>query len=570
MLRCISVRLADACRLIMALSVAWAIDATRPASAQEVSFDRMKEMQRAAIETNYAAWGRWGLSTDKYSSWINHSNRLIPVYTFGWTLEEFAGAKSCYRDQGRLQEIYGYLPANTLNPQADYIDQTDIYRLQKSAILAGKKYIILMIFDGMDWDTTRAAAVYRTKTVAYAEGRGKGLAMQDYRGVETDFGFMVTSPKCDGCEVDVNAQLVVSIEDANGGYSPALGGARPWSVPGSYSYLIDCDPGLSHEFTDSASSATSMTAGIKTYNKGINVDTAGNRVRPIARDLQDSGFQIGIVTNVPISHATPAAAYANNVTRDDYQDISRDLLGLPSSSNRSPLRGVDVLIGAGWGVIRNNTDDVTEEIVDQGNNFEPGNRYLANSDLSKVDVDNGGQYVVACRASGQRGADNLNAAVDRALSEDRRLFGFFGTAAAHLPYATADGGFDPVAGISETDKYDSADIHENPTLSEMTGAALEVLTARAKSRQTGFWLMCEAGDVDWANHNNNIDDSIGAVLSGDDAFRTICEWAEKNECWEETVVVLTADHGHLLVVDDWQAIADAAAGRPEKKDVERK
>ena len=31
--------------------------------------------------------------------------------------------------------------------------------------------------------------------------------------------------------------------------------------------------------------------------------------------------------------------------------------------------------------------------------------------------------------------------------------------------------------------------------------------------------MIEAGDVDWANHANNIDNSIGAVISGDDAFR---------------------------------------------------
>lgn len=50
------------------------------------------------------------------------------------------------------------------------------------------------------------------------------------------------------------------------------------------------------------------------------------------------------------------------------------------------------------------------------------------------------------------------------------------------------------------------DITENPTPAEMTTAALTVLQKREK----GFWLMVEAGDVDWANHDNNIDTSIGA------------------------------------------------------------
>ena len=58
------------------------------------------------------------------------------------------------------------------------------------------------------------------------------------------------------------------------------------------------------------------------------------------------------MTSVPISHATPAAAYSHNVSRSDYQDLSRDLLGLPSISHRElPLPGIDVLLSAGWGEI---------------------------------------------------------------------------------------------------------------------------------------------------------------------------------------------------------------------------
>ena len=62
--------------------------------------------------------------------------------------------------------------------------------------------------------------------------------------------------------------------------------------------------------------------------------------------------------------------------------------------------------------------------------------------------------------------------------------------------------------------------------------------------------MVESGDVDWANHNNNLDDSIGAVLSGDAAFKYVHDWVEKNSNWNESAIILTADHGHLLVIND--------------------
>jgi alkaline phosphatase len=61
--------------------------------------------------------------------------------------------------------------------------------------------------------------------------------------------------------------------------------------------------------------------------------------------------------------------------------------------------------------------------------------------------------------------------------------------------------------------------------------------------------MVEAGDVDWANHSNNIDNSIGAVISGDNAFHAVTGWVEKHGGWNDTVLILTADHGHYLVLN---------------------
>ncbi len=118
---------------------------------------------------------------------------------------------------------------------------------------------------------------------------------------------------------------------------------------------------------------------------------------------------------------------------------------------------------------------------------------------------------------------------------------------SHLPFQTADGDYRPTIGRSPIPEvYSEADLRENPTLSEMTAAALRVL----ETRPSGFWMMVEAGDVDWANHDNNLDNSIGAVLSGDAAVKTITEWVENHSNWDESVLIVTADHGHFLVLEN--------------------
>lgn len=68
--------------------------------------------------------------------------------------------------------------------------------------------------------------------------------------------------------------------------------------------------------------------------------------------------------------------------------------------------------------------------------------------------------------------------------------------------------------------------------------------------------MVEAGDVDWANHKNNLDDSIGAVKSGDAAFRAVVDWVEAHHAWAETAVIVAADHGHYLFLDQPQRLIE--------------
>lgn len=532
-----------------------------PASAG----DHLRDLQTKAIEEGHSPAAHWGWRPEVYSLWTTHSNRLIPVYTFGTRgagrgidLDSYTGESSIYRDEAKLTRLYGRTPYLTKNDAAGYMDQTDVFRLQQAALEAGKKHIILVVFDGMDWQTTRAASIYNLKKVAYDQGRGSGTFFQEYdAGGTSQYGYMVTSPHNEGTDVDVDSQTLKNPGGAiPGGYDVRRGGPTPWTPGSDDQYLVTRPkdaPNL-HAYTDSSSSAVSMTAGIKTYNNAVNVDAAGQQVLTIAHMAQDAGYAVGAVTSVPISHATPAAAYAHNVHRDDYQDLTRDLIGRPSISHPDePLPGMDVVIGGGYGTNR-------EKDNGQGENFVPGNPVLTDEDREAVDIANGGKYVVAIRTRGVSGKERLAEAARQAAEGSHRLLGFYGygPGAGHLPFQTADGKYDPTIGRQKkAENYSDADLHENPTLADMARAALQVL----EKDPEGFWLMLEAGDVDWANHDNNLDNSIGAVNSGDAAIRVVAEWVERNSSWDETVMIVTADHGHYLFLDRPELLIPTEAGK---------
>ena len=63
---------------------------------------------------------------------------------------------------------------------------------------------------------------------------------------------------------------------------------------------------------DSASTATSISTGHKTYSGSINVDETGTvKYETIAEQLRDQkDWEIGVITSVNLNHATPAAFYA--------------------------------------------------------------------------------------------------------------------------------------------------------------------------------------------------------------------------------------------------------------------
>ncbi len=403
---------------------------------------------------------------DVFSNHTSHSNRLVPVYVFGKKADLGAvmGENSRYRDAGKIKSAYGFLPEHTVNPGAVYADQSDLYRVQKEAVARGVKHLFIVWFDGLDWPTTQAAAIVKTGKV-YREGKGSGLIFQDYQaGGASQYGFVVTSPTHDKNTPDVDAQTVsIPPESLGGGYDARIAGPNPWTpgplglrAPG---YLkgqsmnaadkagVQAVGGVPHAYTDSSQSAAEMVTGVKSYNNSVNVTDGGRPVKTLFHELQEQGWKLGTVTSVPFDHVSPAAMYAQDVDRDDYQDLAREMLGLPGilqQARGAPrLPGLDVVMGAGFGITSQ-----ASTMAPQGKNWVPGNTFIADPDFAAIDVKNGGKYVVVHTEPLASGGEALVRAAKDAAARSARLFGFFGRAGLdHLPFRTADGRYDPAPSI---------------------------------------------------------------------------------------------------------------------------
>src|SRR5262249_51616722 len=248
----------------------------------------------------------------------SHTNRLVPVYAFGKKIDlrSVMGANSRYRDPEKIKASYGVLPENTLNPRAVYADQSDIYQVQKDAVARGAKHVFIVWFDGLDWPTTQAAAIYKSGKI-YTEGKGSGLLFQDYTaGGTAQYGFVVTSPTRDKSIQDVDHQTVTIPPDSlGGGYDARIAGPNPWTLgplgPQAPGYIkgqsadeadragITSVGGVIHAYTDSSQSAAELVSGVKSYNSGLNIADDSHMVTTLFHELQDQGWKVGTVTSVP-------------------------------------------------------------------------------------------------------------------------------------------------------------------------------------------------------------------------------------------------------------------------------
>ena len=89
--------------------------------------------------------------------------------------------------------------------------------------------------------------------------------------------------------------------------------------------------------TDSAAAATSFASGVKTYNGAIGLDADSTRVETILEYAAAQGMGTGLLATSSITHATPAAFYAHQPSRQMHEEIADDMVN----------SSVDIFAGGG-------------------------------------------------------------------------------------------------------------------------------------------------------------------------------------------------------------------------------
>ncbi|MDR1958708.1 MAG: alkaline phosphatase [Planctomycetaceae bacterium] len=270
------------------------------------------------------------------------------------------------------------------------------------------------------------------------------------------------------------------------------------------------------QITDSAAGITALQSGVKTKNSYLGVDTDKNPLKLVAETAQEAGKSTGAVTTAVSPHATPGGVLAHNVSRDNYVEIFNEQTG---------KNGLTVLMGGG------------HPYYDSKGNKKEESGY----DFKKVGGEETWEAVIS--ENGHNGYTFIDTA---------REFSRLAQSAENLPekvLGIVRNGDDvpPVDGTpSEAPDSDGIgekvlkdfQLREIPTLSTMSLAALNVLSQNPK----GFYLMIEGGCIDHACHANDKERLVYEQAAFTKTIDAVVNWVEENSSWDETVLLITADH----------------------------
>ncbi len=240
--------------------------------------------------------------------------------------------------------------------------------------------------------------------------------------------------------------------------------------------------------TDSAPAATAMATGMKTADGVISMDPTKTRdLTTIAEVAKRSGMKVGVVSSVSIDHATPAAFYAHEPSRNNYHAIGHDLVA----------SGFDYFGGGGFV----DPDGTRTGVVPQGN-------VIAAAEAAGYTVADSREEFAALRP-GRKAI-----AINPVLDASRALY-------------------------YEIDRVHAGDDRAHISLAEFTQKGIDVLFDRAGRRQ-GFFMMIEGGKIDWACHANDARAAIDDTLAFDDAVEVAVRFMQAHP--QDTLVVVTGDH----------------------------
>ena len=244
--------------------------------------------------------------------------------------------------------------------------------------------------------------------------------------------------------------------------------------------------------TCSSASGTALACGIKTTNNSLGVDPEGNEGTSIAIDLHNEGYKIGIMSSVPVNHATPASFYAHNEYRGNYYEISQDMID----------DGFEFFGGSGLYDIRGKKGDKPSTI-----DFLEENGYAV--------------------CYGKTAFEKRSSTTDKIV---------------YLQPSSEETG--PEYYVREGDK--DGDI----SLADMVGLCLDYL-----GDEEPFMIMCEAGKIDWSAHGNKTMSMVNDVLSLDATVKRALEFYYAHPDETLIVVTADHETGGVTIGEgkDWKS-----------------
>ena len=229
---------------------------------------------------------------------------------------------------------------------------------------------------------------------------------------------------------------------------------------------------------DSASTATSLSTGHKTYSGVINMDEQKKvSYETIAEKVKAQlGYKVGIVSSVNLNHATPAAFYAHQPSRNNYYEIGQELVA----------SGFDYFAGGGL--------------------LSPEGKDGQQTSLYTLAEQAGYQVITTQSEAGQLAAQDGKALV--------------------IGETLAD---------SDALSYDNDRRQSEWALKDYVRKGIEVL-----DNDKGFFMMVEGGKIDWACHANDAGSAVADTLALNDAVNEAVAFYNNHP--QETLIVVTGDH----------------------------
>lgn len=342
----------------------------------------------------------------------------------------------------------------------------------------GPKNVIYMIGDGMGYQHVVNTNVYQSGQSRYQTQTNQDGTVQQVNGAAVQ-------------EFEETFDLVGLQTTPHGGtdYSPS----EAWS---NFDWA-------NHGVTDSAAAGTAMATGVKTTNGTLGLHpTTGEHLTNMSEVAAETGRSAGVISSVQYNHATPAAFAVSNASRNNYLEIGKDMIDADY---------LDVVMGAGHPEWNDNGEQRSN----------PNYNHISKNDLDRL-------------RHGQTDWDYGETVDDFeawANGEDlpEKAFGL-AQAATTLQQNRENSGTNEVAG----DPFNT----NVPDLPIMTAGALNVLD----QNDEGFSLMIEGGAIDWTGHANQTVRNIEETEDFFNSVDTVIDWVNENSSWDETLVIVTADH----------------------------